>query len=571
MEKLKCECGHVNPQGTVLCESCGKPIEGNQSIDGNDEHVLLNMRYEGSARRSNTYNRSIIDKTWTFFSSVKVGVIFIAIALAASAIGTIFPQRLHIPIDAPSRNPEIFYEAQYGIIGKIYYQLGFHDLYSSWWYLIVIALIGISLVICSLDRFLPLHRALKLQRPKRNKTFLSRQRLYSETENVSRDDMNQVKNKLKGLRYNIREEDGHIFAEKGRFSRWGPYVNHIGLIIILIAAILRTTPMFYLDDYLWIREGQQLTVPGTDNQFQIENKKFTLETYGQSEEDLKFKEAIEKQDELIAKNYQTDVVIYEVDGDAVTGDEDAVKEYKEAAIRMNQPVKFGGYTMYQSGYQEEYSTMSFKLYDVDDPKEEAIGTFTFDLLNSSDTIFEFDNGYSVEVVEYLPDFYFEDNLPKQKSNYPRNPGFVFAVYPPGEEETEVSFAAIGINFDPNTADSSSDKTNQYKLGIVDLDTHYVSGLSVRRDYTLPLFGLGALIFMIGVIQGMYWHHRRIWLHPENSQLLLAAHTNKNWYGVKKDIEKAIDGTSIEMVFDQQELEDQLKEKKKEDTKEKTEK
>src|SRR5699024_4946434 len=119
--------------------------------------------------------------------------------------------------------------------------------------------------------------------------------------------LNQVKDKLKGLRYNIREEDGHIFAEKGRFSRWGPYVNHIGLIIILIAAILRTTPMFYLDDYLWIREGQQLTVPGTDNQFQIENKKFTLETYGQSEEDLKFKEAIEKQDELIAKNYQTDV------------------------------------------------------------------------------------------------------------------------------------------------------------------------------------------------------------------------------------------------------------------------
>ena len=25
-----------------------------------------------------------------------------------------------------------------------------------------------------------------------------------------------------------------FLAEKGRFSRWGPYVNHVGLIIFLI-------------------------------------------------------------------------------------------------------------------------------------------------------------------------------------------------------------------------------------------------------------------------------------------------------------------------------------------------
>ena len=74
MNKIKCECGHVNPEGTVLCEACGKPIEGNQHIDGNDKKMLLNMRYEGTARRSQTYRKSFIDKVWSFFSSVKVGV-----------------------------------------------------------------------------------------------------------------------------------------------------------------------------------------------------------------------------------------------------------------------------------------------------------------------------------------------------------------------------------------------------------------------------------------------------------------------------------------------------------------
>ena len=27
MKEVKCECGHVNPHGTVLCEACGKVLD----------------------------------------------------------------------------------------------------------------------------------------------------------------------------------------------------------------------------------------------------------------------------------------------------------------------------------------------------------------------------------------------------------------------------------------------------------------------------------------------------------------------------------------------------------------
>src|SRR5699024_1001039 len=184
----------------------------------------------------------------------KIGVMLIVVALIASGLGTIFPQEMYIPQEAENRDPAVFYEDWYGIAGKIYYQLGFHDLYSSWWYMILIGLIGVSLVICSLDRFVPLYRALKMQKPKRHSSFLSRQRLFSETDTVSEQEVKQVKEKLSKQRYKITEENGHILAEKGRFSRWGPYVNHIGLIIILLAAILRATPLFHTDEYIWVRE-----------------------------------------------------------------------------------------------------------------------------------------------------------------------------------------------------------------------------------------------------------------------------------------------------------------------------
>ncbi|MCL7667495.1 cytochrome c biogenesis protein ResB, partial [Klebsiella pneumoniae] len=54
-------------------------------------------------------------------------------------------------------------------------------------------------------------------------------------------------------------------------------------------------------------------------------------------------------------------------------------------------------------------------------------------------------------------------------------------------------------------------------------------------------------------QGMYWQHRRIWIHAKGNGILIAAHTNKNWFGIKKDIEKSIENTSIKMVVDQKEL------------------
>ncbi|HLS08595.1 cytochrome c biogenesis protein ResB [Lentibacillus sp.] len=544
MNKIKCECGHVNPEGTVLCEACGKPVEQNQHIDGNDKRKLLNMRYDGSARRSQTYNKSIVDKIWNFFSSVKVGVWLIVLALIASGIGTIFPQEQYIPANAVSRDPAIYYEDQYGILGQIYYQLGFHNLYSSWWYLLLIALIGISLVICSLDRFVPLYKALKRQRPRRHTQFLKRQRLFSETDHVKDDDKAKLVSGLKRKRYKIYEENGHIMAEKGRFSRWGPYVNHIGLIIILVAALLRMTPFMYLDEYVWVREGEQTVIPGTDGEYYIENKDFILETYDKNDE--RFQEAIEQQG-MVEKNFQTNAVIYKETGEDVAGAEPELEKITEDEIRMNQPLKFDKYTLYQSGYQQnEFQNMTFKLHETGDPDEEALGSFTIDLTDPKDE-YRLDNGFRVVISQYYPDYELNEGEPRSKTNYPRNPAFVFTVHPPGDEEPEMSFAGIGKNVDATGE-------NDYKLGIQDFETRFASGLTVRVDYTLPFFIIGAAIFLLGVIQGMYWQHRRIWLHPKAEGIMMAAHTNKNWFGLKKDIEHIIEDTSVKMVDDQQEIE-----------------
>ncbi|GIN85618.1 cytochrome c biogenesis protein [Heyndrickxia sporothermodurans] len=538
MKEIKCECGHVNPIGTILCESCGRAL----TVEAK-QNKLHDMRYEGSARRSQTYNKTIVDKIWNFFSSVKVGVWLIVITLIASALGTILPQEMYIP---QTTTPEQYYEEQYGWVGKVWYDLGFQDLYSSWWYLLLIASIGISLVICSLDRFIPLHRALKNQKVTRHEGFIKRQRLFARSELTLADDVfGSIKQKLKEKRYNIREENGNILAEKGRFSRWGPYVNHIGLIIFLIGGMLRFVPGMYVDENLSIREGEKKVIPGTHSQYVLENKKFILETYDNKKDKETFNQAISRVGS-VAKNFQTNVTLYERVEGGVVGETDKLKKVKDYSIKVNDPLKISHFSLYQMSYQlDELKAMSFEMQKKDNGQ--SYGSIKVDLFNPKD-VYDLKNGYKVELMGYYPDFsgFAKNGEPQTKSPVPNNPAFLFKMFSPKHPKGEISFVAIKQNLEPLGE-------NEYKIAFKSIETRNISVLTVHKDLTLWILALGGFIFMIGVIQGMYWNHRRIWIQQVNGEVLIAAHTNKNWYGIKNEIKYIISDTNIPEPIDQQEI------------------
>ncbi|PGZ72673.1 cytochrome c biogenesis protein ResB [Bacillus sp. AFS029637] len=527
LKEIKCECGHVNPIGTVFCEACGKPFESNENVK------LLDMRYEGSARRSLTHTKTIVDKIWSFFSSVKVGVWLIVITLAASAIGTIFPQEMYI---TPGIAPAEYYEQEYGFLGQLYYQLGFNNLYGSLWYRMLIASIGISLVICSLDRVIPLYKALKKQGVKRHPSFLKRQRLYG-TGTPQDGDLERVQKNLKKANYNVKVEDGNVLAEKGRFSRWGPYVNHIGLIIFLFGVMLRSLPSMYVDEALWLRDGEMKEIPGTEGQYYLKNEKFIKEVYDKSKDKEVYDEAIDRVgDKMIAKNFQTNAVLYKVVGENIAGQEPKLKKVKEAEIRVNESLKFDQFAVYQVDYKEsEFKSMSFNLQNKEN--NQKWGPIKVNLADPSEK-YDLGNGYSLELLSYFPDFYFDESgRPNTKTKLPNNPAFVFKMFTPETPDGEVSFVGIQQNIEP-------DGNNKYKMSFAGVEMQNATALTVRKDLTLWILGIGGFIFMVGVIQGMYWNHRRIWIQRVNDEWWIAGHTNKNWFGLKKDIERVLEGTAI---------------------------
>lgn len=517
MAKVVCECGHENPHGTILCESCGKPLQEEKTKE------ILTMRYEGSARRSQTYKRTPIDKLWNFFSSVKIGVTLIVLVLIAASLGTILPQEIYIP---PNADPAQYYAEEYGGLGQLYYQLGFNDLYSSWWFILLVALLGLSTIIASIDRGIPLYRAFKNQRVSRHDIFLERQRVFSKSKVDHPDEiMRNAKDVLKGKRYKIREEDGNLFAEKWRFARWGPYVNHAGLIIFMIGVMLRVFPGMYVDENLWVREGEIEKIPGTNGEYYIENHEFSVETY--DEKDERYAEALRKHSEgPMVKEFRTDATLYRTVGEKALGADPELEKVKSAGIKVNHPLEFGDFGLYQVDFQSEFSKMSFQLEKKS--SGESFGSFTVDLNDPKD-MYDLGDGYKVEMLEYFPDFYFnEDDEPATKTGYPYNPAFIFKMVTPETPKGEVSFVGIRKNLEIYGE-------NDYKLNFADVDTTQLTGLTVRKDRTLPVLIVGGIVFMIGVVQGLYWQHRRIWLKRKDGEVWFAGSTNKNWYGLKNDM------------------------------------
>ncbi len=543
IDNTKCECGHQNHVGTVLCESCGKPLV--EEVDSNE---ILEMRYDGVARRSQRANPNILDRVWNFFSSVKVAVYLILSTLVLSTLGTIYPQEnTFFDID-----PAVFYEQRYGWTGELYYVLGLSRTYESWWFVSLLVMIGMSLVVCSIDRVLPLYRALSKQKIAKHPQFLRRQRVVYQvepdfSERPQAQWLEQFAARLKKRRYKVRSENGALMAEKNRFSRWGPYVNHIGLIIFLIAILMRSIPGWHMDEHYQFPEGEVVALPGTN--YYLKNEKFTAEFYDKQE----LAEHQQLRGDVVASLYETKAILYECTADCNNPlKEPQLEKVHEHDIRVNSPLDYDGLMAYQVHYELTPKLLGVNVSVVDKQQNKRFDKFRVDMSNPADS---YQSGpYTLELKNYYPDFAQDVNgRPITKSSQPNTPAFIFLAKGPGLSAGGEIFIYFVKDIDKQTfRQDELNGTLAYRIDISaasmeDVEiSMYTSYLNIRVEQAMPFIWVGSFIFMVGVVMGMYWQHRRIWLRIDEGRLLLGAHTNKNWYSLRKDVQWALDGVGIEI-------------------------
>jgi cytochrome c biogenesis protein len=540
LHNTKCECGHQNAVGTVLCESCGKPLMEDMESD-----APLEMRYDGVARRSQKSNPSWIDRIWNFFSSVKIAVYLIVITLITAMFGTIYPQEGSF---LNNFEPSIYYEETYGLSGKLYYKLGLSHTYDSWWFITLLVMIGTSLVICSLDRVLPLYRALSKQQIRKHLGFITRQKTVYNTpiEGDSEEWVKQFSIHLKKRHYKVYTDGNAMLAEKNRFSRWGPYINHIGLILFLLAILGRSLPGWQMDSYVSIPDGDTVQIEGTN--YYVKNEKFTVEYY--TDDEL----PPELHGTLRAKRYETAAALYKCTsncGENATG-EPELKEVKKQDILVNHPLKYDGLKLYQFDYDVTPKLKSVSPELMNKETGESYGKFD---LPMNDAPLDYKLGpYTMKLAANYMEFSIgEDGEPVTLSRDPNAPAFIFLITGPGLPEKGQPYIYFPMQkdkekFGQDTINAAIANKLEIKVNGMD-NVHFAEAstyLNVRKDKALTYVWYGAAISMLGLLLGSYWQHRRIWLRIDDGKLSLGAHTNKNWYGMRADVAYALRKTGIDV-------------------------
>lgn len=543
-QNTKCECGHQNPIGTVLCESCGKPLQDE------DSNELLEMRYDGAARVSQRVNPSWINRIWNFFSSVKIAIYLIVTTLIGATLGSIYPQEsTFINMDAST-----YYADRYGTPGKIYHFLGLSHTYESWWFVTLLVMIGTSLVICSLDRVLPLYRALNKQQIRKHLQFIQRQKVGLSYELPSTMDeqakeawVKDLSVQLKKKHYRVHTEGTALLAEKYRFSRWGPYINHIGLIIFLLAVLARTIPGWHMDQYVDFMEGDIKQIPETN--YYLKNEKFTVELY--KEEEL----PKDKQGKgtLIPKLYETKAVLYECTSDC--GNplvKPVLKEVYKHNIIVNKPLIYKDLLAYQFDFDATPKLISVhpKLRNL--KTGESYGPFLLEMKNPQAT---YDLGeYKLQLNQKYMDFTLDDEgNPTTKSRDPNAPAFIFLITGKDLPKEGVPFLYFPKQVDRDRFQQNvinGKLAEQFEISVDGMEdvsfSNYTSFLNIRVDKAMPYIWTGLAISMLGLIMGFYWNHRRIWLRLDGNQLSIGAHTNKNWFGMRSDLSGVLKKMNIEV-------------------------
>jgi cytochrome c biogenesis protein len=488
LARLTCSgCGASAPEGSNFCPDCG-------AAQGSLERPRTAAATEGGWVE-------FIDRTWDFFASTKVASTLIVLIAVASTAGTLIEQE---SLYQDWRPPYLYYPSRYGEFwGNLYMKLGLTHAYSSVWYATIVLMIFISLVICSLHRLIPLYKTLARPQVWKLPHFIQRQEVVHEVGG----NLDEMAAKLRKKGYKVLRDRECLYGDKGQISRYGPYIIHIGLLIVCMAAFMKAIPGWEESKDVWVPDGQTVKVPDTN--FAITNHKFTMELYPNG----------------APARFATDASI-------VQNGQEAVRK----TIEVNHPLSFGGWDIYQASWREEPGVAHVKVLG-DLPEQPLVGTVDIDL-RQPEQEYKLNDRVKMVVTSYYHDFAVdhESQQPTNASFEVKNPVFMVEFFDL-ETSKSVGRAALAV-----FGNGQPVYEGPLYLALDKVDTRWFTALKLHRDLTTPYMFGGLAVVMLGMLLTFFVFHWQVWVREEQGRLLLGARSYKNKYGLKQEFKRLL-GTS----------------------------
>jgi cytochrome c biogenesis protein len=416
---------------------------------------------------------------WSFFSSLRLTLVLLAVLAVLAVVGTLVPQQESAQELAKRLSP--------GTI-RILGTLQVFDLYHSVWFLLAMGLLTANLIICSINRFPASWRRFKAEAPADEHLFRDLPPERTVYVKGTRDEVvTRAEQALRRRYRDVRRTDASrgpvLQGQKGRITHLGVYAVHLGVLLIVAGGVAGS--LFGFDAYVHIGEGETATTAdlmggkGQHNLgFGIRCDRFLIETYENG----------------MPKTYQSDLTFLKNGRPALQG-----------ALLVNHPLTFEGIRFYQSSYGQSADGKARLSYSRKggDRKDEAVTLGeSFILPNGEGT---------VQVLRV------EENMmqmgPAVKLGVRSGRGAVqFWVFQEIERIREGNpglFEQVPL-FNPGLF-------APYVFSLRGIDARYYTVLKAATDPGVPLVAAGGLFLMAGLLLVFIVDHRRVWVLVEEAK------------------------------------------------------
>ncbi len=428
-------------------------------------------------------------------TSVRFAVVQIVAIALAGVVGIVVPQLPGVAF----RSAADYAERMEILRGRVepslghgltdlFAALGFFRVFSAWWFTALLALLAVSIVVCTLDRTPRLWRSAREVRVVQPDAFYD-PALPDRAVIAGGLAAEDVRAALRRARFRVRETEGaggvrYLYGDRNQNAQLFTLISHAGLVGFILAAAITSRTGF--ETGLLLPEGQALPVGsiGTAGLVSVKNLAFSAP-----------RDATGR-----FTDFTTDLAVYQ-DG----------KEIARKAIRVNDPLEAAGYTFHQNFFGPAADLT------VRDGAGRLLwaGPVPLDEVNAGRPYGRFTIPGRDEGIELL--------LDAAQGKAPLlvllgfRPG---GTAPDGSPQVETTFVG-GAEPGRTYAAPSGD------LSVTFQQVTAYSGIVVKRDPGAPIVWIAFLLLITGLSLTFYFPRRRVWaLLAPSGELRLVARADR---------------------------------------------
>ncbi len=415
-----------------------------------------------------------IQKIPKILIDLKFSILILALIAFASSFGSFIEQ------DEPKNFYEINYPLEkpiYGFVNsKLILTLGLDHVYNTWWFLLLLLILGLSLIGCTLTRQFPLvQNSKEYFFRKQSNSFLKLPFSIKLKKNFYLKEL--ILSKLQKLNLYIYQKGELIYGYKGLIGRISPILVHISLIIILGGStlgafknfkaqeILPKGEVFHIQNPLKI--GRLTPLPNITtrvNEFWVDYKNNKINQFYSNLS--------------ILDNYGN--------------------ELKNQTISVNNPIRFNNIDFYQS----DWNLLGIRIKNIENNQIYEYPVFQLNKNAKSWITWVNDSSKTVSIVF--------DQLENTFSTYDEKGNFL-------------KIRNIGDNI-----------TNKYVL----IDLLPATGLLIKYDPSIELIYLGFGLLMLTTLLS-YLPYTQFWVFENSKDIWIGSSTNRGKIQLEIEFENLI--------------------------------